>query len=40
MALQPYNFEPSVDDLGTDIQPQYLNNSFLDLEILLMDDQK
>ena len=33
MALQPYNFEPTVDDLGTDIQPQYLNNSFLEIDV-------
>jgi len=33
MALQPYNFEPTVDDLGTDIQPQYLNNLFLEIDV-------
>lgn len=27
MALQPYNFEPTVDDLGRDFQPQFLNSS-------------
>lgn len=33
MALQPYNFEPTVDDLGADIQPQYLNNSILEMNV-------
>lgn len=33
MALQPYNFEPTVDVLGTDFQPQYLNNSFLEIDV-------
>lgn len=33
MALQPYNFEPTVDDLGADIQPQYLNNSLLEINV-------
>jgi len=33
MAPQPYNFEPTVNDLEIDIQPQYLNNSFLEIDV-------
>jgi hypothetical protein len=33
MALQPHNFELTVDGLGTYIQPQYLNNLFLEIDV-------